>query len=98
MRIISFSKLKEFFTKDANARVGLQDWYKRAKKSDWDDFLDVKKTFNSVDNVGNDRYVFNIKGNNYRVVAIIRFKLKTLFIRWVGHHKDYDKLKNIDKL
>jgi mRNA interferase HigB len=49
MHIISFKKLKDFFIKDVNARVGLQDWYKRSKKADWQNFSDIKKTFNSVD-------------------------------------------------
>ena len=98
MHVISFKKLKDFFIKDVNSRVGLQDWYKRSKKADWQNFSDIKKTFNSVDSVGNDRYVFNIKGNHYRIIAIVRFSLKRIFIRWVGSHKEYDKLKNIDKL
>ena len=50
MHVISFKKLREFFEKDPNSRVALQDWYKRVSKADWDDFSDVKKTFNSVGN------------------------------------------------
>lgn len=50
----------------------------------------VKQTFNSVDYVGNDRFVFNIKGNDYRLVAIILFAAKKVFIRWIGTHKEYD--------
>ena len=98
MRIISFRKLREYFDKETNAKVGLQDWYKKAAKSDWTNFSDLKNTFNSADNVGNGRIVFNIKGNHYRIIAIVRFKFKLILIRWVGNHKDYDKLKNIDKL
>ena len=98
MHIISFKKLKDFFTKDFNARVALQDWYKTAKKAEWRNFSDVKNTFNSVDNVGNNRYVFNVKGNHYRIVAVVKFVYKRIFIRWIGNHKDYNRLKNIDKL
>jgi len=98
MHIISFKKLRDFFLKEPNSKVGLQDWFKIAKTSNWDNFADLKNTFNSVDNVGNNRYVFNITGNNYRVVAIIRFNIKRVFIRWIGKHKDYDNLKDIDKL
>jgi mRNA interferase HigB len=97
MRIISFKKLREFFEKDPNSRVALQDWYKRVSKSDWDDFSEIKKAFNSVDSVGNSRFVFNVKGNHYRVVVKIIFNFKTIYIRWVGNHKEYSKLKNIDK-
>ena len=98
MRIISFKKLREFIDKDPNSRVALQDWYKRASKADWENFSDVKKTFNTTDSVGNSKYVFDVKGNHYRIVAKIAFSIKTVFIRWVGYHKDYTKLKNIDKL
>lgn len=98
MEIISFRKLREFFEKDPNSRVALQDWYKRTQKANWNSFSDVKQTFNSVDSVGNKRYVFNIKGNHYRLVALILFNIKRVYIRWVGNHKDYDKLKDIENL
>jgi mRNA interferase HigB len=98
MHIISFGKLREFFDKDPNSRVALQDWYKRVNKAEWFDFSDVKKTFNSVDSVGNSRFVFNVKGNHYLIIAMIAFKAKTIYLRWVGNHKEYDKLKNINQL
>jgi mRNA interferase HigB len=98
MRIVSFRKLREFFEEDPNSKVALQDWYKRASKAQWDDFSDIKKTFNSVDSVGNSRFVFNVKGNYYRIVAQILFTLKRIYIRWVGNHKNYDNIKNRDKI
>ncbi len=98
MHIISFRKLREFFDKDPYSRVALQDWYKRVNKAEWFDFSDVKKTFNSVDSVGNSRFVFNVKGNHYLIIAMIAFKAKTIYLRWVGNHKEYDKLKNINQL
>ena len=76
----------------------MQDWYKRASKAQWDNFSDIKKTFNSVDSVGNSRFVFNVKGNHYRIVAQMLFTLKRIYIRWVGNHKNYDNIKNIDKM
>jgi len=98
MHIISFRKLREFFEEDSNSKVALQDWYKRASKAEWDDFSDIKKTFSTVDSVGNSRFVFNVKGNHYRIVALVLFQIKRVYIRWVGTHKDYDKIKNIDKI
>ncbi len=80
MRIISFRKLREFFEKDPNSVVALQDWYKRVCKAEWEDFSDMKKTFNSVDSVGNSRFVFNVKGNHYRIVAKIIFKANVIYI------------------
>ena len=60
--------------------------------------VDIKKTFNSVDAVGNQRFVFNIKGNDYRLVALIKFKIKMVYIRFVGTHKEYSNIKNCSEL
>lgn len=97
MRIISFSAIRNFIAKHADADVALRDWYKKVEKSDWASLSDVKDTFNSADYVGNDRYVFNIKGNNYRLVAMILFAARKVFIRWIGTHKEYDN-KDCSKL
>lgn len=57
----------------------------------------MKKTFNSVDRVGNQHYVFNIKGNDYRLIVVVKFMIKTVLIRFIGTHAEYDKIdaKNI---
>ena len=98
MHIISFRKLREFFENEPITKIALQDWFKRTKKAEWSNFNDVKKTFNTVDAVGNSRYVFNIKGNNYRLVVKIMFPIKRVYIRWIGTHKDYDNIKDIEKI
>ena len=95
MHILSFKKLREFIEKEPYSRVALQDWYKKASKAEWQNFAEIKNTFNSV---GRSYYVFNVKGNHYRIVAKIVFEIRTVFIRWVGNHKDYDKIKNITEL
>lgn len=92
MRIVTFTRIKDFAENHPNADVALRDWYFKTKRSDWDDLNDVKQTFNSVDYVGNNRYVFNIKGNNYRLVAIIIFMSKKVYIRFIGTHSEYDKI------
>lgn len=98
MHVISIKKLKIYFIKKANAKVGLQDWYKRASKAHWNSFSDLKNCFNSADNVGNNRCVLNIKGNHYRIVAVVFFQVGWIYVRWVGDHKDYNRIKNIDTL
>ena len=75
-----------------DAHAALLKWYVETVAADWRNFTAVKKTFNSVDAVGNDRYVFDIKGNNYRVIALIIFKVRTVFILFIGTHKEYDKV------
>lgn len=98
MHIISIKRLRDYFAIETSATTALRDWFKITKKADWNNFADIKNTFNSVDNVGNDRYVFNVKGNNYRIVAIVLFNVKRVYIRWVGSHKDYDRIKKIENL
>lgn len=77
MRIVTFSKIKEFTEKQASSDVALRDWYFKAKRSEWNTLNDIKQTFNSVDYVGNNRYVFNIKGNDYRLLLLLSFLLQT---------------------
>lgn len=75
-----------------DSKVALQEWTAIVKRSEWKCFADVKETFNSVDNVGNQHYVFNVKCNNYRLVVLIKFTVKFVYIRFVGTHKEYDKI------
>ena len=98
MRVISFSMIREFIAKHADADVPLRDWYKRTTKANWNSFADIKQTFNTVDYVGNDRYVFDIKGNTYRIVAIVLFINKKVYMRFVGTHEEYDKIKDIKNI
>lgn len=98
MRIISFKILREFYEREPYAETAIKDWFKKAEKANWNNFSDMKKSFNSVDSVGNMRYVFDIKGNDFRIVAKVFFKIKSIYIRFVGTHKEYDKITNIDKI
>lgn len=95
MRIISTKTLFIFFKEQhADAESAIKEWIQKTEKSEWDSFSDIKKTFNSVDSVGNKRFVFNIRGNNYRLIALILFKLKIVYIRFIGTHKEYDNIKD----
>ena len=92
MRIVTIETIKVFIKKHNRSDNALRDWYIKTEKSDWTCFSDLKKTFNSADSVGNNRYVFNIKGNDFRLVAIIIFASKKVYIRFIGTHKEYDKI------
>ncbi len=92
MVIISKAIIKDFYKKNPDAEIALQKWYKETKEADWKNFTDVKNTFNTVDSAGNDRYVFDIKGNHYRLITLIIFKTRTVFILFIGSHKNYDRL------
>lgn len=67
-------------------------WYEIARTANWNFLQDVKKDFNSVDYVGNNRYVFNIKGNDLRLIVIIIFISKKIYIRFIGTHDEYNKI------
>ena len=92
MRIFTEKTLKEFAVLHPDALLPLQIWADIVENSQWTCFADVKQTFNSVDGVGNQRYVFNVKGNAYRIVCVIKFTIGFVYIRFVGTHKEYDKI------
>lgn len=98
MRVISFSMIRDFISKHADSDIPLRDWYKRVTKADWNSFADIKQTFNSADYVGNDRYVFDIKGNTYRIVAVVLFINKKVYMRFVGTHEEYNRIKDIKNI
>lgn len=98
MRIIAKSTLVEYYTKNPQSKQPLEDWYEMTKKAEWGNISDIRATFNTVDYVGNDRYVFNIKGNDYRLVVVIRFAKGRVYIRFIGTHAEYDKIKDIKNI
>lgn len=94
MRIISKSTIVKYYTDFPQAKTALEEWYVKTRNANWKCFADIKRTFNSVDYVGNQRYVFNIKSNDFRLIVLIQYTPQTVYIRYVGTHKDYDKITN----
>lgn len=94
MRIVSHRKLKEFFESKGNedSKTALEKWYLTVQNAEWKKFQDIKADFSSVDSVGNQHYVFNIKGNNYRLDVVIKFTMGYVYIRFIGTHAEYDKI------
>ncbi|KIE06232.1 Uncharacterized protein NF27_AZ00020 [Candidatus Jidaibacter acanthamoeba] len=92
MRIIARSNLKEFWNIYKDAEQPLKTWFDLVKKADWDKPNDVKQTFNSADIIPNNRIVFNIKGNNYRLIVQINYRFKIVYIRFIGTHTEYNKI------
>lgn len=97
MRIVTFKRIREFSNNYKDAKIALEDWYFKTSKSKWQNLSDIRKTFNSADYVGNNRFIFNIKGNQYRLVAIIIFASQKVYIRFIGTHEEYNRIdcKNI---
>ena len=94
MRIITYKAIDQYTTLHTDVKVTLDEWYIKTEQSHWQGFADMRQTFNSVDHVGNKRYVFNIKGNAYRLVVLILFIPKIVYIRFIGTHAEYDKIKD----
>lgn len=98
MRVIAKSTVVEYYTKHPSAQKPLEDWYETTKRAEWQSLNDIRVAFNTVDYVGNDRYVFNIKGNDYRLVVVIRFTKGRVYIRFIGTHAEYDKIEDIKNI
>jgi mRNA interferase HigB len=72
--------------------LALNNWYAIVKQADWNKPSDIKQVFNNADYVGNDRFVFNIKGNDFRLVSMIFFDKRTVYIRFIGTHSEYNRV------
>jgi mRNA interferase HigB len=92
LRIISKKALIVFYNSHPDAEIALKVWYAEAKRARWKNFNELKQQFYSASIVGNGRVVFNIKGNDYRLVAKIDFEWQILFVRFIGTHREYDKI------
>ena len=98
MHILKRKTLVEYWTKYPDSEGPLKAWFHEVKKAEWNSWTDAKALYPSLSPVGGDRYVFNIKGNNYRLVVKIQFKPKLVFVRFFGTHSEYDKIENIEEV
>lgn len=73
-------------------KAALDAWFDEVSKAQWASTADVKKLYRTASVVTNERIVFNIKGNDYRLVAAVDFEKGIVWIKWLGSHKDYDKI------
>ena len=92
MRIISRRALREFWSRHPDAEQPLRAWYANAKNADWKTPSDIKAIYRNASFVGNNRVIFNIKGNSYRLVAAIYYQPGIIYIRFVGTHQAYNKI------
>ena len=92
MRIIAKSTLRDYWEKHNEAEQALLSWYKVANKAKWLNFNEVKRQFGTCKIIGNDRIVFKIKGNNYRLIIKISFENQLIWIRFIGTHSEYDSI------
>lgn len=91
MHVITKKTLDDFSVKHPQSRVALGTWYKKMKKSSPESVNKIKRMFKGTDYIGNDRYVFNICGNKYRIVAMIFISTQIVYIRFIGTHEEYNR-------
>jgi mRNA interferase HigB len=98
MRIIARRTLREFIAACAGRKdqpalnAALDAWFEEVRKAHWTSTADIKRCYATASVVTAERVVFNIKGNSYRLVVAIDFEKSIAWIKWIGTHKDYDKI------
>jgi mRNA interferase HigB len=98
MRVIAVSTLRAFWDRHPDAEQPLKAWHEEAIKASWTQPADIKSQFRSASVLKNRRVVFNIKGNEYRLIVAIAYNLQIVYVKFVGTHKEYDAInaKTID--
>ena len=89
---ISYSPVRYFTERTPEVGEALDEWYHKTKVTNRNNLTELKNTFNSTDYVGNERFVFNIRGNRYRLIAMVVFSIRTVYIKFIGTHKAYDAI------
>ncbi len=98
MRVIARRTLVQFAeslrgNRDHKAvKAALEAWFHEAQAAKWTSPADVKRSYGNASIVGEDRVVFNIKGNDYRLVVAVNYQRQTVFIKWLGTHRQYDEI------
>jgi mRNA interferase HigB len=98
MNVIAKSTLVRFWEAQPRgepqrmAQAAMAQWFTTASDAVWNNFDDLKRTFNSADFVGNGKVVFDVGGNKYRIVGLVAYRTKRIFILFVGTHADYDRI------
>jgi len=92
MRIISRRILREFWEKHPDATIALQTWFHDVERATWNSPTDIKTVYQNASIVVNNRVVFNIKGNHYRLVVVVIYEHGVVYIRFVGTHEEYDRI------
>jgi mRNA interferase HigB len=92
MRIIAKKTLKDYWQKEPAAQTALEAWHAEAKNAAWSSPNDIKDRYATASILRDGRVVFNIGGNKYRLVVWINYEFFTIYVRFVGTHKEYDAI------
>ena len=91
-RIIAKKTLRDYWEKHSDCEQYLKTWYETAKNSDWLTPNEIKQTYANASILKDNRVVFNISGNSYRLVVKFNYERQWAFIRFIGTHKEYDRI------
>ena len=97
MRVVAKKILREFWEKYTDSEQQLKTWYKEASKAVWESPNDIKDEYAKASILKSGRVVFDICGNKYRLIVDINYERQWVFIRFIGTHKEYDKV-DADKI
>ena len=92
MHIIARKRLREFWEKHPDAKGQLKAWYHEVKHATWSKSADVKAMYPKASVVGDDRVVFKICHNKYRLVVLVKYASETVYVRFIGTHAEYDRI------
>jgi mRNA interferase HigB len=92
MRVIAVKTLKDFFKEFPEAEQALLAWYEEVVIAEWDNPNELKEQYRNASVLTDKRVIFNIRGNSYRLIVDIEYRLKIVFIVWFGTHKEYDEI------
>ena len=92
MHIISRRTLRDFWVKHPDSESALQTWFHDVERSEWKTPADIKSVYHNASFLAENRVVFNIKGNHYRIIVVIVYQNGLVFIRFVGTHQEYDRI------
>jgi mRNA interferase HigB len=92
LRIIAKKILREFWEIHPDCEQQLKSWFKEINKAVWKNSNDIKSEYPSASILINNRFVFNIKGNKYRLIVKINFEYEMVWVRFIGTHAQYDKI------
>ena len=93
LRIIALKRLRDFWANHADAEQPLRAWYAEAEAARWNHPTDIKKRYVHASILGENRVVFNIGGNKYRLVVVVHYNTGTVYVRFVGTYAEYDRVQ-----
>ena len=92
MKVIAVGTLNDFWTRHPTAEQPLKAWYDEARHAAWSSPQDIRNRYASASFVGKNRVVFNIKGNDFRLIVAVAYRFQAVYIKFIGTHAEYDRI------